>query len=117
MKNPENNHKKVIILEWWEDNSIRQKNQEIKLFLDSNKMTQKMMLDSAEKGEVYEQSTFRLIRRYLQKGDVFVDIGAHIGYYSVIAARIVGSAGKVFAFEPEIENYKKILEHNSSCYL
>ncbi|MBC6422595.1 MAG: FkbM family methyltransferase [Hormoscilla sp. SP5CHS1] len=49
------------------------------------------------------------MRRYLQKGDVFVDIGAHIGYYSVIAARIVGSAGKVFAFEPEISNYKKIL--------
>ncbi|MBC6422596.1 MAG: hypothetical protein GDA43_10495 [Hormoscilla sp. SP5CHS1] len=51
IKNPENNHKKIISLKW-EDNSIRQ---EIEVFLDSNKMTQKMMLDSAEKGQVYEQ--------------------------------------------------------------
>ena len=38
--------------------------------------------------------------RYLQQGDLFVDIGANIGLYSVIAAKRVGERGQVIAFEP-----------------
>lgn len=49
---------------------------------------------------VYEYAVTRLLRSYLQPGDVFVDVGANIGYYSTIAANIVGGSGRVFAFEP-----------------
>ncbi|NEN92482.1 MAG: FkbM family methyltransferase [Okeania sp. SIO3H1] len=45
--------------------------------------------------------------------ECLLDIGAHIGYYSVLAAKIVGIEGKVFAFEPELSNYQKILENIS----
>lgn len=38
---------------------------------------------------------------YLRPGDVFVDGGAHIGLYSILAAGAVGSAGKVVAVEPD----------------
>ena len=36
----------------------------------------------------------------LGEGDVFVDIGANSGYFSVLAALSVGARGRVFAFEP-----------------
>lgn len=49
---------------------------------------------------VYEFATSQLVREYLAPGDVFVDVGANIGYYSVIAGAAVGHSGRVFAFEP-----------------
>jgi len=39
------------------------------------------------------------IRRLLAPGDTFVDVGANIGYYSLLAARIVGQTGRVYAIE------------------
>ena len=42
----------------------------------------------------------------LKPGDVFVDVGANIGYFSVLAASVVGPTGAVFAFEPDPENYR-----------
>jgi FkbM family methyltransferase len=40
---------------------------------------------------------------HLKAGDVFYDLGANIGLFTLIAARCVGSAGKVFSFEPDAE--------------
>ncbi|MDR7505918.1 MAG: FkbM family methyltransferase [Armatimonadota bacterium] len=40
---------------------------------------------------------------HLSPGDVFVDVGAHIGYWSILAARIIGPEGKVVALEPDPE--------------
>lgn len=37
---------------------------------------------------------------HLQAGGVFYDVGANIGFLSLIGARLVGSAGRVYAFEP-----------------
>jgi len=47
----------------------------------------------------------------LQQGDVFIDVGANIGYYSVHAARRVGKTGKVIAVEP-IPDTVNILKMN-----
>ncbi|HEY3024329.1 MAG TPA: FkbM family methyltransferase [Actinomycetota bacterium] len=41
-----------------------------------------------------------LLTEVLMGGDVFVDVGANIGYFAVPMAKIVGSAGHVHAFEP-----------------
>jgi FkbM family methyltransferase len=43
----------------------------------------------------------KAIAGYLRAGDTFIDVGANHGAYSVVAASIVGSAGAVFAFEPQ----------------
>jgi FkbM family methyltransferase len=58
--------------------------------------------------EPYETS---LVMALLRPGAVFVDVGANIGYFSVLAASIVGSDGVVFAFEPDPENFR-LLEAN-----
>jgi FkbM family methyltransferase len=50
--------------------------------------------------EPYEPGLSRALRDRLAPGDVFLDIGANIGYFSVLAGRIVGPAGRVVAFEP-----------------
>jgi FkbM family methyltransferase len=58
----------------------------------------------AEKGE-WEPFETEVVAHFLRPGDVLVDIGANIGWYTLIAANIVGSRGRVYAFEPAKENY------------
>lgn len=47
----------------------------------------------------------------LKEGMLVVDIGAHVGYYTLLAARTVGDRGKVFCFEPEPSNYALLLRN------
>jgi FkbM family methyltransferase len=48
----------------------------------------------------------QVIQEYLSEGDTFIDVGAHIGYFTVLASQKVGSAGKVISFEPFSVNYE-----------
>lgn len=59
----------------------------------------------------YEQDTTALFKRIAKEGMVIVDIGANIGYYTLLAARLVGKRGKVFAFEPDPDNYALLLRN------
>jgi FkbM family methyltransferase len=52
----------------------------------------------------YEAHVTGVMRSLLRPGMVVVDIGANIGYYSLLAASRVGESGKVIAFEPGAEN-------------
>jgi FkbM family methyltransferase len=54
---------------------------------------------------VWEPCETELLLSILQPGDVFVDVGANIGYFSVLAASVVGASGAVFAFEPDPDNF------------
>jgi FkbM family methyltransferase len=48
----------------------------------------------------FEEGLTRAIIEKLQPGDTFVDIGAHVGYYSMLASLLVGAEGHVVSFEP-----------------
>ncbi len=54
---------------------------------------------------IWEPEETKFLEKNLRPGMVFVDIGAHIGYYTVLASSLVGSTGKVFAFEPDPRNF------------
>jgi FkbM family methyltransferase len=48
----------------------------------------------------YEQDEIRYLRTLLKAGDTVIDAGAHIGFFTMQIAAMVGPAGKVYAFEP-----------------
>lgn len=52
----------------------------------------------------YEPAVTQELSRWLQPGDTFVDIGANIGYFSLLAAHLVGPSGAVYSFEPNPDN-------------
>ena len=52
----------------------------------------------------YEPITTRTFRKLLAVGDTVVDVGANIGYFSLLSASIVGATGQILAFEPEPNN-------------
>ncbi|MEK7357563.1 MAG: FkbM family methyltransferase, partial [Bdellovibrionota bacterium] len=52
----------------------------------------------------YSRNDIEIMSRVLKAGDIYIDAGANIGWHTVIAAKMVGSSGKVIAFEPEPKN-------------
>ena len=58
-----------------------------------------------------EAGTVRFIRTEVRSGDVFYDIGANIGLYTLVAARRVGDDGMVCAFEPHAANVMSLLRN------
>jgi FkbM family methyltransferase len=53
----------------------------------------------------YEPATVALFMETVTDGDVVVDIGAHWGYFTLLAASLCGERGRVFAFEPHPRNF------------
>jgi FkbM family methyltransferase len=53
---------------------------------------------------IWEPPETRYLQAILRPGQTFVDVGAHVGYFSVLAAKRVGPTGTVIAIEPEARN-------------
>ena len=62
---------------------------------------------------VYEQGTVGALQDLLKPGECFVDVGANIGFLSLIGADLVGANGRVHAFEPFPDTFE-ILEKNKN---
>lgn len=61
----------------------------------------------------HENHVAEILTRYLRPGDACIDVGANIGYFSAVMARLVGTNGHVLAFEPVPENFA-VLERNAA---
>jgi FkbM family methyltransferase len=51
-------------------------------------------------GELPESATVSIVKQLLSPGDCFLDVGANVGAYTLLGARLVGPNGKVVAVEP-----------------
>jgi len=69
----------------------------------------------------FEPAQSRVARRLISPGDTVVDVGAHVGFYTLLFARLVGPSGTVHAFEPvmgdalerniELNGYDNVVVH------
>jgi FkbM family methyltransferase len=84
---------------------------DIVLQLDPACFSQRLMLDYFRSGRLLEPETSALVDMLLQPGDTFIDIGGHVGFFSMLAAGLVGPTGRVYVFEPERANYAHLLTH------
>ena len=82
---------------------------------------QKMFLDPKDSLQlsvngIYGEFETEIVKNEIKSDDVVIDVGAHIGYFTLLFADLVGPKGKVFSFEPEPKNFellKKNIEINN----
>ena len=78
---------------------------EVKMYLDPVEWSQAQLLE----GKETEPETIKLLKRLLNVGDTYVDVGAHVGYHSLIARTAIGPTGRVIAIEPQPYNCARLL--------
>lgn len=77
---------------------------------------QRLRLDLADSNRLsirgnYEPFETQLVEQLLEPGQITIDLGANIGYYTLLMAHSVGESGKVYAFEPDPGNYALLQEN------
>src|SRR5262245_25713330 len=77
----------------------------LRMELDLAEWTQMQLL----KRNWLEPQTLQLYENLLQPGETFIDVGAHVGFHSLVARHLVGPNGLVIALEPQPYNAQKIL--------
>jgi FkbM family methyltransferase len=53
----------------------------------------------------YEEHIVEAFREFIQPGMILYDVGAHVGYHSLIMNQLLNNAGRVYAFEPNPVNF------------
>lgn len=56
----------------------------------------------------YEPAVTELSRHLVKEGMTVIDVGANAGWYTLLAAKRVGKAGRVTSFEPEPTNFSPL---------
>ena len=74
---------------------------EFEIFVRSNDL---FIGSGIKRAQQYEPHVTKALRNLLKPGDVFVDVGANIGYFTLLASTLVGPSGNVISFEPNPNN-------------
>ena len=111
-------------LAWWEAQVGRVDWVEMMIQQD---VRMRLHLNSHISGHIYagyfERGERQFVNAFLRSGDVFVDVGANAGLYTLIAAHGVGQGGRVYAFEPCFATHQRLVANvhlngfaNVECY-
>ena len=74
-------------------------------------LAQRSALDHELMHGSFENAETRFVQRFLRPGMTMVDVGAHHGLYTLLAAKRVGRRGKVIAFEPSDRERRRLVRH------
>ncbi|MDD2540884.1 MAG: FkbM family methyltransferase [Desulfuromonadaceae bacterium] len=83
----------------------------MKLHLDRKKYLQATVYECVNQGLCYEPDYTSLMMKVLRPADTVTDIGANIGYFSLLASSLVTGSGRVVALEPEKDNFRCLLRN------
>jgi tRNA A58 N-methylase Trm61 len=78
--------------------------------LDPTEWTQVTLMTT----RIIEPITSHLIQQLLPNGGTFVDVGAHVGFHTINAAKSVGNQGTVVAIDPQPYNCERLLRN---CFI
>ena len=79
------------------------------LCLDMQRGTDHKIINYAGRGLLYESETAYFIIRCMAGGGIFVDVGAHIGFFSILTGVLYNEKVVVVACEPDPNNIKQLL--------
>lgn len=79
--------------------------------LDPANPSEDWILEHFRNGLCYEQEVAHVMMRTLRPGDFAIDVGANVGFFTLLMSKLVGPTGLILAFEPGDNNLPK-LKHN-----
>ena len=81
---------------------------DVRLELDGKYPNEKSLIDWLRSGNFYEPDVSNVVLRVLRKGDLFIDVGANVGFFTLVSAALVGSTGRVISIEPDEKNLDRL---------
>jgi FkbM family methyltransferase len=98
---------KSKVVEWGASRSLYRLPAGFDLWLNNSGYIDKCIISKGQ----FEPASTRAIARLVREGAVVLDVGANIGYYTVLLSRLVGKSGRVIAFEPT-RHFGEVLKRN-----
>ena len=80
----------------------------ILLDLDDGRANEKTIADNLKSGMFYEPDVSNVLLRVLRQGDTVVDVGANVGFFTLLSAALVGAGGRVISYEPDENNRHRL---------
>ncbi len=80
----------------------------ILLELDDGRANEKTIVDNLKAGMFYEPDVSNVLLRVLRQGDTVIDVGANVGFFTLLSASLVGDGGRVISFEPDENNRHRL---------
>ncbi len=63
---------------------------------------------------IMEENEISFFKKNIRNSDIVLDIGANIGFYSLLFSELIGQNGKVYAFEPEKNNFNRLVQNTKN---
>lgn len=68
-------------------------------------------LSDAVFAQIFNGPEIKFLERVLEDGTTVIDVGAHLGFYTLLMSKRVGSRGRVVAFEPSPREFRQLATH------